>query len=237
MGRSVQVGQNLEKIRNARDKTQAEVAEFLGMSRVTYAAIENGGRELTTSEAEKLCEFLELNLNDLLNGTADSAIASEKKLSQVYFYVLTKFFPKGVYKTKLAKLLYLIDFTNFHDNLESMTGTTYIRRKYGPVAETFFVLTDELYENGLINIDAKPCSDGQVISASSTYREDFSLLTDQDKDLIGKICRYWRLKRTAEIVNFTHSQKPWQECRDGEKIPYSLIIQEDPNHVYAPLSR
>lgn len=237
MEQSVRVGQNLEKIRNARDKTQAEVAEFLGMSRVTYAMIENGTRELTTSEAEKLCEFFSINLNDLLSGVADGAIASEKKLSQVYFYILTKFFPEGVYKTKLAKLLYLIDFTNFHDNLESMTGSTYIRRKYGPVAETFFILTDELYENGLIDIDTRPGNETQKISASSTYCEDFSLLTDQDKKLIAKICMYWRPKRTVEIVNFTHSQKPWQECRDGEKIPYSLIIQEDPDHVYAPLGR
>ena len=60
------------------------------------------------------------------------------------------------------------------------------------------------------------------------------MLSDKEKSLMDKICAYWNDKRTSEIVNFTHEQKPWKMCRDGEYIPYSTIIQEDPNNVYAP---
>ena len=112
-----------------------------------------------------------------------------------------------------------------------MSNMKYIRRDYGPVADVFFSLTDEMYDDGIINI--QPLDMAQMIEPSFGEK-DFSLITDENKKIIDKICTFWKEKRTKEIVNFTHSQKPWQECRDGEEIPYSLIIQEDPDHVFAP---
>jgi len=54
----------------------------------------------------------------------------------------------GVPKTKLAKLLYLADFTNFYKELEPMSGVKYRRMEYGPVADVFFSLTEALHEGG-----------------------------------------------------------------------------------------
>jgi len=112
-----------------------------------------------------------------------------------------------------------------------MSGVRYVRREYGPVADIFFELTDDLYDRGKINI--KPLDYALMINSTTIEQED-SLLSNEEKDLLDRICAYWKDKRTSEIVNFTHEQKPWKMCRDGEYIPYSLIIQEDPNHVYAP---
>jgi hypothetical protein len=112
-----------------------------------------------------------------------------------------------------------------------MSNVRYIRRDYGPVADIFFELTDALYDKGKINI--KPLDYALMISAT-TIEKETGLLSDEEKALLDKICSFWKDKRTSEVVNFTHEQKPWKMCRDGEYIPYSLIIQEDPNHVYAP---
>jgi len=92
-------------------------------------------------------------------------------------------------------------------------------------------MTDDLYDRGKINI--KPLDYALMINPT-TIEQDDGLLSDEEKDLLDRICAFWKDKRTSEIVNFTHEQKPWKMCRDGEYIPYSLIIQEDPNHVYAP---
>jgi len=45
-------------------------------------------------------------------------------------------------ENKLAKLLYLADFTNFYKELEPMSGVKYRRMEYGPVADVFFSLTE-----------------------------------------------------------------------------------------------
>jgi len=187
--------------------------------------VTKGKRDLTTGELEKLSAFFNVPIAEFFDQPRNN-----EKFKQMYFYIL-RYFKDGIPKTKLAKLLYLADFGCFYDNLASMSGVRYIRREHGPVADIFFEVTDDLYDRGKINI--KPLDYALMIN-STTIEQDDSLLSDEEKDLLERICAYWKDKRTSEIVNFTHEQKPWKMCRDGEYIPYSLIIQEDPNHVYAP---
>jgi transcriptional regulator with XRE-family HTH domain len=219
------VASNVEKIRQARGLTQELVADVLGMSRATYINVKNGKRDLTTSDLEKLSAYFGVPIAELFDQPRNN-----EKFKQMYFYILRNF-SDGIPKTKLAKLLYLADFGYFYDNLLPMSGVRYVRREYGPVADIFFELTENLYDKGKINI--KPL-DYALMIISTTTEQEYSLLSDDEKAVLDKICFFWKDRRTSEVVNFTHEQKPWKTCRDGEYIPYSLIIQEDPNHVYAP---
>jgi len=215
---------NIEKIRGIKGLTQQNVADVLGMSRATYNKIENGTRELTTSELERLSLYFDVPIAEFFDQPRNV-----EKFQQMYFYILNRF-DDGVTKTKLAKLLYLADFGYFYENLESMSGVRYRRRDYGPVADIFFEVTDDLYDKGKIDIETK----GDALILRSTSKPETHLLSDKDISLINKIVNYWKNRRTSEIVNFTHEQKPWKSCRDGEYIPYTLIIQEEPDHVFAP---
>ena len=218
---------SIEKIRIARGITQEQVAGVLGVSRVTYISVTKGKRDLTTGELGKLSAYFNVPIAEFFDQPRNN-----EKFRQMYFYIL-RYFKEGVTKTKLAKLLYIADFGFFYDSLTPMSGVRYVRREYGPVADIFFELTEDLYDKGKINIE--PLDYALMITPTTAEQED-SLLSDSEKELLDKICAFWRDKRTSEIVNFTHEQKPWKACRDGEYIPYSLIIQEDPNHVYAPLA-
>ena len=114
-----------------------------------------------------------------------------------------------------------------------MSGVKYRRMEYGPVADIFFSITDDMFDSGKISITPM---DRALIISSNTRDMTFDRLSKGELSLIEKICELWKDKHTAEIVNFTHEQKPWKMCRDGEYIPYSLIIQEDPDHVYQPVA-
>ena len=217
---------NIEKLRIAKGLTQKNVADILGITRATYNKVENGTRELTTSELMSLSLYFDVPVAELFDQPRDV-----EKFQQMYFYILS-YFKDGIPKTKLAKLLYLADFSNFYENLESMSGVRYRRRQYGPVADVFFEITDDLHERGKINVES--VNDAFIIRPTS--KQETYLLSAEDTALIDKILSYWKDKRTAEIVNFTHEQKPWKSCREGEYIPYSLIIQEEPDHVYAPIN-
>ncbi|MDR2196944.1 MAG: hypothetical protein LBO07_03160, partial [Coriobacteriales bacterium] len=50
-------------------------------------------------------------------------------------------------------------------------------------------------------------------------------LSAQEVALIEQIVDRWKGATTAQIVEFTHSQLPWQICLPNEPIPYSLITQ------------
>jgi putative transcriptional regulator len=221
-----QVVERIVKLREQSGLTQEEVARALGLSRQRYSLVEKGERDLSIEELESLAGLFGVTIIDFFNEPRNN-----EKFKQMYFHVLKKL--GKVPKTKLAKILYLADFRNFYEELEPMSGVRYIRREYGPVADIFFEMTEDLFDRGQIRI--KPHGDALMISLSTTDQGN-NLLSAAEKHRIDEICELWRDKRTKEIVNYTHQQKPWQACRDGEYIPYTLIIQEDPAHVFRPIA-
>lgn len=225
-----QIAENISKARAVRGLTQEQVANFLGISRATYNNIESGKSKPNVDIIERLSTILNVPVAEFFDEPRNN-----EKFKQMYFYILENF-KSGIPKTKLAKLLYLADFSYFYDYLESMSGVRYVRREYGPVADIFFEMTEDMYDKGEINIDILSGGANMMSIKSSTYNPDDSLLSDKEKERLGAICELWKDKRTEEIVNYTHGQKPWKACLDGEYIPYSLITQENPDHVYTPVA-
>lgn len=226
----MQLAEKIIKLREQSGLTQEEIAQKLALSRQRWIMVEQGSRDLNTEELEILASTFGIDVADFFEEIPDI-----EKFKQMYFACIEYASDSrgGVTKTKLAKLLYLIDFTSFFNNLEPMSGVKYRRMEYGPVADIFFSLTEDLYESG--KIDIQPQDEALIIS-SKTREATQSKLSSEEEKLIKTICELWKDKRTGEIVNFTHEQKPWKMCREGEYIPYSLIIQEEPSHVYQPLA-
>lgn len=231
MGNYDQITERVTNLREQSGLTQEDVANKLGISRQRWILVEKGERDLSTEELGKLAELFGIDIADFFE-----EIPNIKKFKQMYFACLRYAANDhgNVPKTKLAKLLYLADFTNFFKELEPMSGVKYRRLDYGPVPDVFFSITDDLLEKGKIGI--KILDRGAQMVSLRTRDIDTSELTKDEIARIKKICELWKDKPTQELVNFTHEQKPWKMCRDGEYIPYSLIIQEDPNHVYQPIA-
>ena len=214
-------------------RNHSESAKYISLWSGDAAGAESGKRKLNIDELGIICDKLGVSISELTISSEDNK-QSEEKLKQIYYYILKNHFKNGVPKTKLAKLLYLVDFTNYYRSNKSVSGSRYYKLPYGPVAENFFALTDFLFEKGKIRIEI--LDQAQMISISETNEDINSAALNQcEKDLINEICEYWKDKNTAEIVNFTHSQKPWKDHMDGEYIPYESIKDEPANHIYAPL--
>lgn len=219
----------IDQIINLRERnklTQEAVARALGVSRQVYNQVEQGKRGLSLKELGVLSGLFGVSLVDFFTQPIDV-----RKFEQMYFYILDKL--GSVTKTKLAKLLYLADFRNFYETLEPMSGVRYVCRTYGPVPDIFFELTNDLFDQGRIAIE--PAGDALIIRSTSTACST-EALSKEEKQRIDEIVDVWRDKRTQELVNFTHEQKPWRASRNGEYIPYELIIQEDTDHVYQPVA-
>ncbi len=224
--------EKLIKLREQNSYTQEEIAQTLGLSRQSYILVEKGQRDLNTQELELLAAKYGIDIADLFD-----EIPNLEKFKQMYFVCL-EFAANShgnVTKTMLAKLLYLADFANFYEALEPMSGVKYRRMEYGPVADIFFSMTDDLLESGKIKVQV--LDRGAQMISLNTREAKTNLLSNEELDRIKTICEAWKDKPTQDIINFTHEQLPWKMCRNGEYIPYSLIIQEDPEHVYQPLTR
>lgn len=221
------ISENLLRIRKEHGFTQEYIAKKMGISRVSYAGLENGN-DISISSIEKISKIYGVPFDQILR-----PLRNEKKFQQMLFYVLDFFSEEGIPKTKLAKILYLVDFYSYYLNRSSMSGIEYIHRQYGPVADIFLEMVDDLHFKGKIRITS--LSGGALIIKSLSFNNKYELLNDKEKSIIEEVCEAWKEKPTNEIVNYTHEQKPWSSTKDGEYIPYDLILDEDMRHVYLPI--
>lgn len=231
------LGQNLEKARLDRGYTLEQVANVIGLSRQTYALVESGGRDITLTQAEALAAMLRVSIDDLRGAPDGVSIFSDSQNSvEKYKQMILNALQFGsdsdgkVTKTKLAKLVYLADFIWYYENLVPMSGMSYRRLPRGPVPDIYFRALDELQESGIIDREDK--SHSILFKLTESGDAPSNRLSSDEKSLIKKIGEFWQGKQTQEIVDFTHSQLPWQICREGEIIPYGLITQEEPELVY-----
>lgn len=220
----------VKTLRTGRGFSQSFVAEKLGLSRQSYMAIERGSRELNLPEAEKLKDLYGISMEELTTASIPQ-YEKYKEMILAFLQVLIGNRDGKVPKTKLAKMLYLADFAWFYNNLESMSGTQYLKRTHGPVPNEYFRAIEELEETGKITIDHK--NDALLVRIGKGAQRDKLLsLNKEEKTLIKDISKKWASKLTREIVDFTHNQLPYRICAADEVIPYELITQEDPENVY-----
>lgn len=231
---------NIEKARQVMGYTQAQVAEALKVSRPTYALIESGDKDVTLSQLEILTAMLHVTEDDL-RGAPDGLITLTNPQNFVDKYkqmILNALYYGAdssdgrITKTKLAKLVYLADFTWYYNNLKPMSGMSYRRLPRGPVSDIYFRAIDEMVQDGII--DMEPSGRAFMISMVERGEAPHSKLSNEERNVIKIISEAWKGRQTQEIVDFTHEQLPWQICREGEVIPYGLITQEDPEKVYGP---
>jgi transcriptional regulator with XRE-family HTH domain len=216
-------------IKEARVKkgfSQAYLATKLGISRPSYIAIEKGKRELTMGEFEIISSLLNVSFSEVEAGESPNY---EKYKQMILSFLRLE---KSVTKTKLAKLLYFADFAWFYYNLKSMSGMQYRKIKYGPVADPYFRIIDEMFDNGEIQIEHK--EDGAMIISQtrSGAKINISGINKEEKNLIKKIEEKWSGKKTSEIVDFTHKQLPYLYAMENEVVSYGLFTQENPDEIY-----
>lgn len=221
--------QLIKKLRIKKGFSQLELSEKLGLSRPSYIAVEQGKREITLSEFEKLSNILGVSFQDFERGE----LPNYEKYKQMILVFLRM--GQGIPKTKLAKLVYLSDFAWFYNYLKSMSGMLYRKIKYGPVPDAYFRAIDELENDGkiLINCRQKNNKEMFIISESeSNKNQKLETLSKDEFKLMEHIYNKWKDKKTSEIVNFTHNQLPYLMAGDEEIISYGLITQEEPDEVY-----
>jgi len=219
----------IKELRIEKGLSQEEISQRIGISRSSYITFEQGKTELDFSKMAKLADVFGISLEEVECGMKPDY---EKYKEMILSYLRQAASRDGnILKTKLAKMLYLADFSWFYEKLQSMSGMQYRRIKYGPVPDMYFRAIDELEEAGKISITRK--DEMLLISENeSSKQRPLEKLSKDEQGLIGEIAKKWKNKKTSEIVDFTHNQLPYKICSPDEIIPYALITQEDPEHVY-----
>ena len=240
-------GKFIKEQRLALDLTQGYLAQRLGISRPTYRKMENGQREPTLSEAERLAEEFNMALADLQARKAPRRVApAEKpvrrretpwmrapkrnieKFRQVLLYVLTQVAGKpNVGETVLHKLLYFIDFDYYEKFDESLTGVTYIRNHHGPTAVDLREILQQMLKNGdvkTVKIQYYGCPQKKHLALALP---DLSALSAREIKHIDEVLSHLANKNAKEIEAYSHGDLPWQAAEPGQAIDYEAVFYRD----------
>ena len=137
-----------------------------------FRQIEQGERDLTLPEAQRLAEIFHLAFSDFLQqqdpeivieptnespaSTARINIPQERydKFKQILLYILKKVGGKpNVGMTVLYKILYFIDFDYYEKYEEQLMGLRYVKNHFGPTPNKLFpTLIDELAKADIIQV-------------------------------------------------------------------------------------
>jgi transcriptional regulator with XRE-family HTH domain len=121
---------NIKDLREEKNFSQQQVAEHLGITRQTYSNIEKGTSELSLGAAVKLADLFKVNIDKFIDQDIQTTSTQNTNWDK-YKKIIKACIKYGsssdgkITKTKLAKLCYLVDFSRFYKNLNSLTGLEY----------------------------------------------------------------------------------------------------------------
>ena len=238
----------IQRLRKKNNLTQEFLALELGISRPTYAQIEQGERDLTITEAEKLASIFGILFEDFRHGK-DSAITAEikkdkaksktekqemrisvpqknlEKFKEVLLYVLSKVGGRpNVGETVLYKLLYFIDFDFYEKFEEQLIGAKYIKNHFGPTPVAFPEIVAQMDQDGdLMRVTKKYFQHDQK-KYLPLRSADLSIFSAQEKELID-----WEIERfkdfnATKMRDYSHKDVPWIGANDLQPINYEAVF-------------
>ncbi|MDC8013559.1 Panacea domain-containing protein [Tahibacter soli] len=146
-------------------------------------------------------------------------------------------------KTKLIKLLYLLDFEHFRQTGRNVTGLEYRAWKLGPVPTALFQewMAPEPDFVAALDIVPEKVLDFERLRVVPRVEFDDRHFTRRELRLMDELACRFHDELTKPLVNYTHIELgPWAKIWDGgrgnnERIPYSLAVADDDPHGQAVL--
>jgi transcriptional regulator with XRE-family HTH domain len=219
--------------------SQSDLAEMMGISRPTLSKIEQGDKDVSAEEKERIARILQAPEQET-NSTSVSGKDVEirqiprentQKFREVLLYILTEIGSRpNIGQTALYKILYFIDFDYFEKYEEPLIGAEYIKNTHGPTPRTFPKVIKDMEKRGdLEEVESNYFGYGQQKYLPHRWA-DVSKLSGPELNHIE-----WELERLGnmsarELSDFSHSDTPWAVHSEREPISYETVFYRDDLH-------
>jgi transcriptional regulator with XRE-family HTH domain len=240
-----QTGKIVKVLRAKKQISQEQLAGALEIPRSSVSQIENGGRELSFTEFQKLLSIFEISFDEFLNlnqqgkkitfkkdKSVNSSIKFEpEKFKQLLLYILEKCGSNpNVGETVLYKLLYFCDFDYFETYEKALTGMKYKKMQFGPIPDQtlFNTVIKEMREYGVIERVSRPYIYDTIQTKYINFvSADLSIFGSEAENMrktvdsvIGKLSHM----SARQIEDYSHRDYPWQLHEFNEEIDYSSVF-------------
>jgi uncharacterized phage-associated protein len=121
-----------------------------------------------------------------------------------------------IYKTKLNKLLFYADFTNYYLHGRSISGARYVHLPYGPVPDRYETLLHSLASSG--TIDVIKGESFEMIKGGERPCE--TQLTHEEQQTLDWVLQQYGSLSSKAISELSHREKAYRFTKQGEEIAY-----------------
>jgi putative zinc finger/helix-turn-helix YgiT family protein len=143
-----------------------------------------------------------------------------EKLKNMILYLVKRL--DGVLKVKLNKLLWYCDFLHFKDTSVSITGSQYVRLKYGPVPNNYEriigIMQPELLDKDEISFNTEEGIVGEQFTA--LLEPDESIFSETEIQVMNFVADTFHKYTSTEIMNKSHQETAYLKCKNGDIISY-----------------
>lgn len=138
-------------------------------------------------------------------------------------------------KTKLLKLLYLLDIEAFRQNRTSLTGFGWIFYKYGPWAPQYESVLEQLQGLNLIALRAGTIPELDTVFIDSVQPVHLSAAFPMIADELRarRIIEAWAARPTGELLEYVYFHTaPMREAQRGAALDFNTVLEEEPAPEY-----
>jgi len=129
----------------------------------------------------------------------------------------------GVFKTKINKLLWYMDFLHFKEFSVSIAGNRYIHLPYGPIPDNYDLIIGVMINEKLLEkeeIIFEKGVTGEKLKAFSIY--DDNSFNESELKVMNFVIEYFKNFTCKQISEYSHKEKPYRKTRDNERISYEF---------------
>ena len=151
----------------------------------------------------------------------------DKKLENYKNAVL--FFAKNLNKfqlgkTKLAKLLYYLDFISYRDKKKTVTGTLYYKQEFGPLAKDLTEVIGALVGENKLEVSQTLVGEKEKNEFRAISDYDEKVFDDYEKSLLRKLLSQYGNLSTDVLVAKSHLEAPWVKAKNGGVLDFEYAF-------------
>ncbi|MFA5602111.1 MAG: type II toxin-antitoxin system antitoxin SocA domain-containing protein, partial [Bacilli bacterium] len=141
---------------------------------------------------------------------------SLQKIENLLLYLAKK----TIFKTKILKELFYIDFINYKETGASITGLEYAKLPYGPVPDDFESLFRYFSDQKIIDYSIEIEDNCEYHRIKALKEPNLSIFTEYEIKIIDQIKKFFKNYTVKEIVKYSHCEKAFEDTKYNENISY-----------------
>lgn len=153
------------------------------------------------------------------------------KFRELILYVCGQCKPAELGAVKLHKVLYLSDMLYYATNHRPITGATYCKQQFGPVAQALRPVLAQLERDRALEILEVDYHGYRKREFKARRPADVSHFNKEELGLVDDVIQFVCRQHTAKgISDFTHNQV-WKAAEMGEELPYFTAFGMIPTEI------